>query len=323
MKAFQYTNPAAGLVRTKLPVPVPERNQVLVKIKAAGLCHTDCNIISGKINTFFWVRPITMGHEIAGEIVEIGSDVTKFKVGDQVVSIITVGHPVSFRDVLSTPGIGTHGGFAEYVTLAEHKTLRIPEGVTFAQAAVATDAMATAYHAIAQTKMSKGSNVAIIGLGGLGLSAVQLASRSGATIYGIDLDKRKFLGAIQAGALSCARSLNSFSGVKFDYVLDFAGAGVTTVAAIKAVKPGAKVVLVGLTKLMVNLPTDDFIALGITLQGCSGASIEEVEKCLQLVATKEFVPLIEEVRFDDIREELDRLASGNVVGRLFTDPTRR
>ncbi|KAH7267849.1 chaperonin 10-like protein, partial [Fusarium redolens] len=166
-----------------LPVPIPDKNQLLVEVKATGLCHTDCNIVSGLDNTFFWKRPIILGHETAGVVVKVGSDVTKFKVGDPVVAVIGTEHPITFGDVTTAAGIGYDGGFAQYVALFESKTLRIPEGVTFAQAAVATDATATAYHAVdVEAQISASSKVAIIELGGLGLSAAQIASRLGSKV---------------------------------------------------------------------------------------------------------------------------------------------
>lgn len=323
MKAYQFTNISKGLEYVDIPVPVPKSNQVLVKIKATGLCHTDCNIISGKDDTFFWKRPMTLGHEIAGEIVAIGSDVTKFKVGDRVVSALGPKHPITFEDVITSAGLGYDGGYAEYVSLYEFKTVRIPEGVTFAQAAVTTDAVATAYHAVVvDGEISASSKVAIIGLGGLGLSAAQIASRYGAKVYGIELDTRKYAQAAQAGVYACAKSFRGFPGIHFDLVVDFAGAGVTTAEAAKAVKPGGRVVLVGLSQKTATLDTYEFIVLNVTLKGATGSTLEEVQKCLQMVADKEIDPLLEEIPFDQIREGLARLDRGDVVGRLYANPAK-
>ena len=323
MKAYQFESPSTGLLQKDVPIPVPERDQILVKIKATGLCHTDINIITGKDNTFFWKRPIILGHEIAGEIVQIGPDVTKHKVGDRVVSVITKNQPVTFGDLTTSPGIGKDGGFAQYVTLAEAKSLKIPEGVTYGQAAVATDAVATAYHAVVTDgRISKGSKIAIIGLGGLGLSAVQIATRRGAKVYGIDLDPRKFAQAAKFGAYSCAKSLEGFRGSRFDTIFDFAGSGTSTAAATEAVKAGGKVVLVGLSSRTAEIDTYNFVALNVTLQASGGSSLEEVKECLRMIADKELDPLIEEVSFDHLKDGLDRLARGDVVGRLFADPSK-
>ncbi|KAK1462430.1 hypothetical protein CCUS01_08617 [Colletotrichum cuscutae] len=269
MKAYQFSTPAKGLEYRELPIPVPAKDQLLVQIKATGLCHTDCNIISGLDNTFFWNRPITLGHEIAGV------------------------------------------------------TLPIPDGVSFAQAAVATDAVATAYHAVVtEGQVQKSSKVAIIGLGGLGLSAVQIASHHGAKVYGVDIHRRKYPAALMSGAYCCGRSLDDFPGVKFDVVLDFAGVGITTAAAAKAVKAGGKVVLVGLTKKEATLDTHNFVALGVHLVGSVGSSMDEVETALEMVAKKEITPAIEEVAFGNLKNELHRLERGDTVGRLYADPSK-
>ncbi|KXH67811.1 hypothetical protein CSAL01_01049 [Colletotrichum salicis] len=322
MKAYQFSTPAKGLEYRKLPIPVPVKDQLLVQIKATGLCHTDCNIISGLEITFFWNRPITLGHEIAGIVVGCGSEVSKFAAGDQVISVITAKHPVEIGDVVKSPGIGIDGGFAEYVLLYESKTLPIPDGVTFAQAAVATDVIATAYALVTEGQVEKSSKVAIVGLGGLGLSAVQIASHRDAEVYGVDLHRRKYPAALMPGAYCCGRSLDDFPGVKFDVIFDFAGVGITTAAAAKAVKPGGKVVLVGLTKKEATIDTHNFIAFGVHLVGSVGSSMDEVEMALQMVAKKEITPAIEEFAFGNLKNELHRLERGDTVGRLYADPSK-
>ncbi|KAL3291802.1 alcohol dehydrogenase [Colletotrichum asianum] len=268
MEAYHFSTPSKGLERCDVPVPTPQNDQVLVQVKACGICHTDCNIVSGIDTTFFWKRPIILGHEIAGVVVSCGADITKFK----------------------------DGGFAEYVVLSEDRTLPIPDGVSFAQAAVATDAVATAYHAVvAEGQISPGSKVAVIGLGGLGLSAVQIAAGLGARVFCVDLDHRKFPAAALAGAYSSGTTFDSLPGVRFDVVLDFAGAGSFTSAAAKAVKLGGKVILVGLASKQAVLDTHLFVALGVKLIGSAGSSLQEVEKSLELVANNKVQPALEEV----------------------------
>ncbi|KAM0272842.1 hypothetical protein ACHAQH_008578 [Verticillium albo-atrum] len=323
MKAYRFTSPTEGLEYVDVPVPIPQKNQILIKVRATSLCHTDYNIISGKDDTFFWKRPIILGHEIAGVVVSVGSEVINFKVEDRVVSVIGTEHPITFGDITTSAGIGYDGGFAQYCALYESKALHIPEGVTFAQAAVAPDAVATAYHAVVvEAGATKSSKIAIIGLGGLGLSAAQIASRQGATVYGIERDNRKYVPGAQAGVHASAKSFDGFPGVRFDAVVDFVGAGSTTAAAAKAVKAGGKVVLVGLSSKEATLNTHEFVALGVSLKGSAGSSIEEVRICLQMIADKSIEPLLEEICFSEIKEGIERLAHGNVIGRLYADPTK-
>lgn len=323
MNAYRFSKPSKGLEYTKVSVPVPEPDQVLVEVKASGLCHTDLNIITGLDETFFWKRPITLGHEIAGVVVSTGSKVTKFKTGDRVVAIITNKHPIAIGDVINAAGLGCDGGFAQFAALREEKTLLIPDAVTFAEAAVATDAIATAYHAvITEGQVSASSKVAVVGLGGLGMSAIQIAAQIGAKVHGFDIDRRKFATALQSGAVVCGRSFDDLPGIKFDIVFDFVGTGSTTAAAIKAVKPEGKVVLVGLSSKESTIDTHQLVGFGVRLVGSVGSSAKEVAETLQMIAEKKFTPLMEEIPFDKLPEGIQRLAEGNVVGRLYTDPSK-
>jgi propanol-preferring alcohol dehydrogenase len=188
---------------------------------------------------------------------------------------------------------------------------------------VATDSYGTAYHAIVtEGKVSASSKIAVIGLGGLGLAAIQIASHIGAAVYGIDVHPTKYVAAIQSGAISCAKSVEGFPGARFDTVFDFAGAGMTTAAAVKAVKPGGKVILVGLGSKKVTIDTYDFIAMGVTLKGSAGSALDEVKEVLKLIAEGHLNPLLEEIPFVDIAKGLERLTRGEVVGRLYADPSK-
>lgn len=279
--------------------------------------------MSGKDDTFFWKQPITLGHEIAGEVAAIGSGTADFHVGDRVVAIITKSHPISFQDLLTSPGIGCDGGFAEFVILSKDEVLHIPESVTFAQAPVASDAITTVCHAIITVgNISAGSEVVVVGLGGLGLSATQILTNRGINIYGIETDTRKYATAAQNGARTCVKSFGGFPGMCFSAFLHFSGTGSTTAAATKAVKARGTVVLVGLGQKLLELDTYDFDLHGVTLKGSTGSSIEEVKECLRMIADGKISPLLEEIAFDKLEEALDRLLDGNVVGCLYADPSR-
>lgn len=323
MKAFQFSDVSRGLELNDVPIPKPGKGQILVQVKATGLCHTDYNVISGKDDMLLSKRPITLGHEIAGIIVELGPEVTEFSTNENVVSAIAIRHPVTFDEVLTTAGIGYDGGYAEFVLINSSKTVRIPDGVTFAQAAVATDAVATAYHAVvAEGRVSSSSTVAIIGLGGLGLSGVDIASYMGAKVYGVDINPNKYLPALESGAVICAKSLDKMSGVRFDTIVDFAGTGTTTAAAVNAMKPGGRIVLVGLSAKKVSLNTYDLVSRGISLKGSAGSSLEELAIVLGLIANGKIIPRLEEIPFSDIAKGLDRLAKGDSLGRLYADPSK-
>ena len=322
MKAYRFTDTQTPLQLQDIAKPVPGQGQVLIQVKAAGLCHSDCHILEDASYGLIRQRPLTLGHEVAGTIVELGSDVSDFAVGDRVARVIAT-HPLVDPDRYNVVGIGYNGGYAEFTVVRQEHISRIPEGVSFALGAVATDSIATAYHAVVAEGRGEASHtVAIIELGGLGLAAVQIAGLKGATVYGVDRDTSKFEAARSFGAVRCAASLDDIADVSFDIVYDFAGAGVTTTMAAKRTKLGGKVVLVGLAATKMTLETHDFITRSIALQGSAGASKAELEGVLQLVAQGRITQLVTEIPFRDVPAGLEELETGRVDGRLWADPSK-
>ncbi|KAE8418648.1 chaperonin 10-like protein [Aspergillus pseudocaelatus] len=321
MRAFQFDDVQSGLQLRAIPRPRPEQGQVVIQIKAAGLCHSDCFILQDDQYNLIMKRPIVLGHEVAGTVVELGPGTSNYEIGDRVVAGIPT-HPVAQDSFFKAIGLGYDGGYAEQAMAWVENLVRIPSGVSFAQAAVATDSIATAYHAmITEGRVGPDTTVAIVGLGGLGLPAIQIAAIHGARVYAVDIDETKFPLARELGAVRCANGLDKFGDVAFDTAVDFAGAGITTAAAVNAVKPCGHVIVVGLAAKQMDLDTHTMITRNITLQGSIGSSLEELKEVLRLIADGRLSPILEEIPFDSIPQGLERLAQGKVTGRLFTDPT--
>lgn len=320
MQAFQYDGATIGV--KELPIPKPAPGQVLIAVEAAGLCHSDCTIVNGKAN---WVSktPITLGHEVAGIIVQITPEVTDFDIGDRV-AVALVSHPLENASWLTTIGLGYDGGYAEYTVAYREHLVKIPSGVSFAQAAVATDSISTAYHAVvAEACVTSSTVVGIIGLGGLGLNGTSIAALRGAQVYGFDINDKKFSDASRSGAIQCFSRLSDASHINFDVFIDFAGVGSTTADAITSVKVGGTVVLVGLGAAEMTVSTHALVTRGVRLYGSIGASLEELNSVLHLVDTGKIIPVLEEIPFSAVREELRRLDRNEVIGRLFTCPRRK
>ncbi|KAK5054513.1 hypothetical protein LTR84_001404 [Exophiala bonariae] len=319
MKAFQYDGATIGV--KEIPVPEPAAGQVLIAVEAAGLCHSDCTIVNGK---GAWVSktPITLGHEVAGTIVKISPEITDFDIGDRV-AIALVSHPLENANWSTTVGLGYDGGYAEFTLAYREHLVKIPTGVSFAQAAVATDSISTAYHAVvAEARVTSSTVVGIIGLGGLGLNGVTIAALSGAQVYGFDINDKKFPDASKSGAIQCFSRLSDASHIKFDVLIDFAGVGSTTTDAISSVKVGGTVVLVGLGAAEMTVSTHTLVTRGVRLYGSIGASLEELHSVLNLIDTRKITPLLEEIPFSTVREGLERLDRNAAIGRLFTCPRR-
>lgn len=323
MKAFQFLGDGKGLELRDLTTPRPDTTEALIRVKAAGLCHSDTHVLNGGGTAWMCAAPVTLGHEVAGVIVELGDPgilPSKFKLGDRV-AVACVGHPIQNRDFGEALGVGCDGGYAEYAVAPTKNLVKIPKEVGFAQAAVATDAIATAYHAvISEGNTTNISTVAIVGLGGLGLNGVAIAAHRGARVYGVDIDPAKFDQALAVGALECTTSLGSFSDTTFDVVVDFAGTKTTIRDAVSAVRPGGTVVLAGLACHSFELSTTEIVTKNVSLRGSTSASIQELREVLELLASGALKPQIQHIPFDDIPKALEKLRKGGVIGRLYTEP---
>lgn len=320
MRAYHYDNADTGLELTTVPDPEPQYGEVLIAVEAAGLCLSDVHILNGHGEAWLRKKPIVLGHEVAGTVTRIGPGVDNVKVNDRVV-VALVSHPIAQADFANAIGLGYDGGYATVTCVPAKNVVAIPDGVSFEHAAVATDSIATAYHAVvAEAGVTPGSSVAIIGLGGLGLSAVEIAALAGGTVFGIDIREETFDLALEQGATRCFTNLGEISE-EIDVILDFAGTGTSTAQAVDAVKPGGRVVLVGLGAPASEIATHQLVTKNVQLRGSIGASIAELQAVLTLIAKEALNPIVSEVPFDDIEGSLRRLEAGGVSGRLYTKPT--
>ncbi|MEZ0339273.1 zinc-binding dehydrogenase [Mycobacterium sp. pV006] len=319
MSAWQFSSAATGLENVDYQAPSPGPDQVLIDVEAAGLCQSDVHIVNGHGDAWLRKRPIILGHEVAGTVRALGSDVTDLAVGDRV-AVALIAHPIEQADFANGIGLGFDGGFAPQAVVPRATMVRIPDGVPFTHAAVATDSIATAYHAVvAESGIGPGSTVVVIGLGGLGLNAVQIANQRGATVYGVDVNPDVFETARAQGATECFTRISDLPGMA-EAVIDFAGMGSTTAEALAAVRPGGRVVVVGLGAPEATIPTHLLVTHNIQLRGSLGASLEDLEAVLDLIAAGKLTPVIEEVPFSEVPAALKRLEAGQARGRLVTRP---
>ncbi|KAK1580034.1 alcohol dehydrogenase GroES-like domain-containing protein [Colletotrichum navitas] len=307
MLALQYESPKEGLKLCKIPIPEPGPGSVQIRVKAAGLCYSDCHLVKGHDGVLVR-KPITLGHEVSGIITAIGPSVVGYRAGDRV-AVSLLAYPLNMD--------------AEYAVAPVNRLVRIPDGVLFSQAAVATDATATAYHAVMiEAGVCPGATVGIVGIGGLGMQGLRFAALKGATVYGIDIVDSKFARAKQLGARGCFKSLKEVGDIAFDVIVDFVGAKEITRSALERVKEGGKVVLVGLAAGNVTISSTDLVTRSITLIGSLGASEADLKDVLELLSRKEIDPELEEIPFSDIPAGLNALDIGKAQGRLWTDPSK-
>ena len=191
------------------PIPAIGPADVLVRVRAAGICHSDVHYRSGVSPA--GPLPITLGHEVAGTVARVGELVTSLQPGDRVCLhyMVTCGHCAYCdrgTEQFCTSGqmIGKHrdGGYAEFIAVPARSVFPLPAEIPFEQGAVMMCSSATALHALRKGRLQAGESLAVFGAGGLGMSAIQLARALGAlAVYAIDLDAGRLALAEQLGAV--------------------------------------------------------------------------------------------------------------------------
>lgn len=309
MRAWQFECAGTPLVLREQPEPRPAAGEVLIQIKAAGLCHTDVGILhEPKWTERIGPLPLTLGHEVAGVIVEVGAGVDGYGVGDRV-GVFAAGR--------TRPGQGRDGGYSFRCTALPEDLVPVPDGVDFGQAALGTDAGCAAYHALVRRgRVQAGDKVGIIGLGGLGQVAARVAAVTGATVFVAEKKTSLWPLAKELGAQAVSGDITEFADECLDLIVDFAGFGTTTAAAIETVREFGTVVQVGMGELSAEISTATLIFKQITLMGSRGGSVADIAAVYDLVAAGELKPQVVPITFDEIPEGLERLRRGEVDGRL-------
>jgi len=209
MKTVRMIAVGEPLQMQEMPVPVIGEKDILVRVRAAGICHSDVHYRAGVSP----VRPLpmTLGHEIAGVVEQAGTQVTNVKAGDRVglhynitcgeCSYCTTGNE-QFCSKVRMLGHYTDGGYAEYIAIPARNAVLLPDEIPFEQGATLMCASATAFHTLRKSRLKAGETAAVFGVGGLGISAVQLAKAFGALdVYAIDINPDKLKLAAQYGAI--------------------------------------------------------------------------------------------------------------------------
>lgn len=309
MRAWQWTGTGHPLSLHDVAVPPLAPDEVLIRVRAAGMCHSDV----GELDEPSWAvnitrNPITLGHEIAGDVVSVGEEVTDWHPGDRV-GVCPLGRTV--------PGYSRDGGYAAYTVAPATDLARIPDRLPYDLAALGTDAGMTSHHALVSVgAVRSGSRVGIIGLGGLGQIGAQLAVLLGAEVHAADLNPKAREMAQAWGLSAVYASAEEMSGLDLDVVVDFAGFGSTTEAAVHAIRVGGDVVMVGLGAGKTTLTTADVIHQKARIHGSSGGTLADIEAVFGYLASGQITPHAEHLSFADVPTGIERLRAGDVTGRL-------
>ncbi len=300
MKAIRLAAVGKPLEMQEVPPPLVGEVDVLLRVKASGICHSDLHYRSGVSPA--GPLPITLGHEVAGVVEEIGSQVRSFRVGDRVcVHYLATCGTCSYcrggNEQFCPAGrmIGKHrdGGYAEYLAMPARSLVPLPEEVPFEHGAVLMCSTATSFHALRKARLRPGETVAVFGAGGVGLSAIQLARALGApSIYAVDINGRKLdlaekYGAIPVNAASSdpiaeIRRLTKGRGV--DVALELVGLPQTAREALLSLAIFGRAVMVGLTDKSFEInPYTEVLGKEAEVIGSSDHLFSELPPLLEFV----------------------------------------
>jgi L-iditol 2-dehydrogenase len=287
-----------------MPTPEIGDDDVLVRVRACGVCGSDIHGYDG--STGRRIPPLVMGHEAAGVIEQVGRTVQGFVPGDRVAFDSTVScgvcgfcrrGQVNLCDSRMVLGVscGTyrrHGAFAEYVAVPARILYKLPDSLPFERAAL-TEAVSIAVHAVSRQVPSPGDAVVVVGAGMIGVLIIQVLKAKGvSTILAVDVEPQKLLLAQRLGA---TRTLNPrdcdvpaaihalTAGKGADVSFEVVGHGDTVATAVRSVRKGGTVVLVGNLSAKVELPLQDVVTREISILGSCGSS-GEIPECIDLLA---------------------------------------
>lgn len=300
MRAAVFTRPNAPLQLETIPRPDPAPGELLVRVGACGLCHSDLHYMDHGVPTFK-TPPLVLGHEISGMVVRVGTGVDEARLGTSVLlaPVTSCGECVMCRtgreNVCARQrmlGNTIDGGFAEFVVAPSRDAFEIPADVPAEEACVIADALTTAFHAVTRrARVETGETVVVVGCGGLGLNVVQVASLVGARVLAVDVDPRKLALARELGASlaidardgDAVKRVRTETGGGADVAVEAIGGPKTQEQALAALRTGGRLVLLGFAAENMSLPGGRVTYREITVIGTLGCRPVDFPIVLDLV----------------------------------------
>lgn len=338
MMAVRYHGPRRPLLLEDIPAPEPGPGEVLVRVTAAGFCHTELHFISGLLD--LGVAPLTLGHEIAGRIERVGEGVPAGRVGERVVLYYYLGCGSCGRclagdeqlcDALRAEhGFITDGGFAELVRVSARNAIPIPAGLADVDAAPIGCAVATAVHATRLARIELGDWVVVYGMGAVGFGLVQLARLRGARVVAVGrspakLERARGLGAdvtIDAHAGKLAAAIREATGGHgADVVFELVATRETMNASASMLAKRGRLVFIGYSEDRFDVHPIQLVVGEQVVTASVGNTLPELQLAVALVAAGRLRTVVDRTlplaRFQDA---VGALAAGQLVGRAVLIP---
>jgi len=333
MKAALLHEFGKPLTIDEVPIPVPQADEVLVRVEASGVCHSDLHMAKGDwpdtAKKMVW--PAILGHEAVGRVVERGANATEVAMGVRVgVGWLysTCGTCIHCADGAENvclhrkvTGIAAPGGFAEYIRMKASYAVPVPEEIPVEEAAPYFCAGLTVFHACRNAGLRAGQDVAILGIGGLGHIALQLAIAAGARVTAVDMSDAKLAFARKLGA---ARTINGSDSKAAELLAENHGPQLAIVTApskpaydlaFKALRRRGTLAVVGIPEKNLEFFADDLVVGEFRIVGSAVGTRAEIREVLALAAAKKLHCESEVCRLEDINDIFHRMERGQLTAR--------
>jgi len=351
MKSFKVTEFNAPLTEVDEPTPQPAGTQVVIRVKAAGVCHSDLHIWEGGYDLGHGRKPLslkdrgvslprTMGHETVGEVIALGPDAKgNVKVGDVALVYPWIGCGkcaiclAGDENMCLTPrslGVYCDGGYADHMTVPHPRYLINLKGLDPVTAAPYACSGVTTYSALKKVENDLANPIVIFGAGGLGLMALSLLKAmggKGAIVVDIDARKREAaekagaLGSVDGAASDALAQIAAKAGGPVRSVIDLVGNAQTAQLGFDCLTKGGKLVIVGLFGGGAPWALPLIPIKAITIQGSYVGNLRETEEVLDLVRTKKVPPIpVTPLPLSAANQALHDLQKGKLVGRAILTP---
>ena len=349
MKSAQIIEPNKPLQINEIVLPNPNGNQVIIRVKSTGVCHSDLHLWEGGYDTgdgFMKVTdrgvkfPVTPGHEVVGTVEQVGDSVEGVNIGDLVLVYPWIGceqcptcqnGDTNLCESPKSLGVFQNGGYAEYVLVPNSKFLAKINNLDPDAAASLACSGLTAFTAIKKALVNKPENILIVGAGGLGLMGVQIAKAlTNSNIICADLDDEKLNSAKKLGAThtvntkepDAIKEIMSICNEKgVDSIIDFVNAPPTVKMDLSIIRKRGNIVLVGLFGGSVDLSLVSIPLKAITIQGAYTGNYNDMIELIQLAESGVINPIVSKhYTLDEANIALEDLKNRKIIGRAVINP---
>jgi len=318
MKAALLRQNANSLSIEDIPTPVPGEGEVLVKVAACGVCHTDLHYIDHGVPTFK-KPPVVLGHEASGIRTDTGERVLLppvFACGE--CEFCRAGRGNICKNMIML-GNNIDGAFAEYVKVPEKDVLKLPDDIQLEEGCIIADAISTPYHAVInRAKVKPTDKVIVFGCGGVGINVVQIAAMTGAEVTACDIDENKLKIAKELGAVNAVKP-KEVSG-RYDVAFEVIGKPETIEAAFKTLGKAGRLCVVGYTNKNITINPAKIMFFEQEIIGSIGCRISDYTKIFELVVDGKIKLdklIANKYPLEDINTALDELRESKVLRNII------